>query len=29
MKSFRTEQTYIATHIKDMKFWPEGWSISF
>ncbi len=29
MKSFRTEQAYVATHIRDMAFWPEGWIISF
>lgn len=29
MRSFRTEQAYVATHIKEMNFWPEGWVLSF
>lgn len=29
MSSFRTEQAYVATQISDIKFWPEGWVLSF
>ena len=29
MQSFRTEQAYAATQIPQMRFWPEGWIMSF
>ena len=29
MSSFRTEQAYAATQIKNIDFWPEGWVLSF
>lgn len=29
MSAFRTEQAYVATQINEIKFWPEGWVISF
>ena len=29
LKSFRTEQAFVASRLPDIQYWPEGWVISF